>query len=258
MAEFLIQALNETAPMRYWRGDIINVYEDGGIGTPIAPQYVAIRVPGLELSTAIVQREEWWLRIAFNVISNNPVTDTFILRVEATQFNPISGLGKLTTGKVETFLSNWGATGISFTNSIVTFTIAILDAIKSLEFWRGLDLTGLVLTETDYVQSTGTHTCRVNYSNSTVIPNELKMRITMGGGVVIAENTGNKTITFTIDRQAVRSHFETEVKQRTEGMIVRRKFRISEVIMQYAEANNRDITVSVGDYNTYWRNKLTE
>ena len=258
MAEFLIQALNETAAMRYWRGDIINVYNDGGIGTPIALQYVAIRVPGLDFPTAVLQREEWYIRLGFSIVSSDLPADSWTLRVEATQFNPTSNLGRLVQGKAEPFLADWGATGIIFADHAVTFTIGILDAIKSQGFWRGLDLTGLTLVEVSYDQGTGVHRCRANYSGSSLTAEQLKQSIAQNAGTIVSENTANKTITFDISRVTVRQKFEEEVKQRTESMIVRRKYRVTEAVMQYAEANSRDVTVSVGDYNTYWRNKLTE
>lgn len=258
MAEFLIQALNETAAMRYWRGDPINCYPDGGIGTPIAPQYVAIRIPGLDVSELRTQCEEWWLRLAFTITASNLTTDSFTIKVEATEFNPTSGIGKLTAGKVETFLAGWGATGVTFSNAAVTFDVLILDAIKSPNFWRGHDLTGLILTETGYTQSTGIHTCRVNYKNSTLTAQQIKDAIAANGGTFISESTANKTVTFSVDRAAVREKLQNDVKMRAEKMIVRRKFHIAEATVAAIEAAGRDVTISVAEYNTYWRNKLAE
>lgn len=259
MAEFLIQALNETAPLRYWRGDVIGIYEDGVCIEPPSSGKVIVKVPGLAKADAESQGAEWWQRISFSILSSDLVTDSFRLTVSATEFNPTSGIGKLVAGKIEPFLENWGATGVTFASDSVTFDIKILDAIKSAGFWWGIDRTGLTFSELNYAQATGVHRCRVNYSGSGLTAEELKDFINQNGGTVTGENVGNKTITFDMVRTVVYEAFQNDVRQRVERMIVRRKFRLSEAAMQVIEADpQRWLTVGMGQYNTYWKNKLAE
>lgn len=258
MAEFLIKSDSETAAQRYWRGDIINVYEDGRITEPPASGMVVVKVPGLDVPTAELQNEEWWFRLGFTILTSDLPNDTFTIKAEATEYNPNSGVGKLTQGKIENFLQKWGATGISFASSAVTFSIKILDAIKSTGFWGGADVTGLTLNEISYTQATGTHRCRVNYTNSALTAQQLKDAIAQVGATFVSENIGNKTITFDVTRQNVQDQFYADVKRRTEGMIVRRKYHISEAAMTAIEAAGGYVTVSLAEYNTYWKNKLTE
>jgi hypothetical protein len=260
MAEFLIQTNNETAPLRYWRGDVIQDYDDGTFpdGTTFAPGRAAVRVPGLARDQFRTQMAEWWRRLSYAVVSSNLAADSFRLTVSATDFNPTSGIGKLGAGMVETYLGNWGATNIIVADNAVTFDITILAAIKAKDFWRGLDITGMTLAELAYTQATGVHRCRVNYSASSRTPEELTAAIVERGGTVTGANVGNHTITFEMDRQDVRDAFQNDVKQRVEAMVVRRKFHIGEAAVQAIEAAGGMLTISIAQYNTYWKNKLTE
>lgn len=258
MAEFLIQALNETAPQRYWRGDIIQVYPDGTVKEPPAAGKCLLLVPGLDLAAAQSQQVEWWRRIDYTVVSSNLPSDSHRLQISATEINANSGLGKISSGRIENYLDNWGATGITFAVNSVTFDLTILDAIKSQGFWRGYDLTGLTLVEVSYTQGSGNHRCRVNYSNSSLTADQLKSAIAENGGTVVSENAGNRTITFDITRQTVRNQFQQDVKHRTEEMIVRRKFRFTEAAVAAMEEAGGLLTVSEGQYNTYFRNKLND
>jgi len=260
MAEFLIQALNETAAMRYWRGDLIEDYDDGRCIEPPSPNSgkVIVKVPGLDRITSRSQIAEWWTRLLYSVVTSDPTTDNFRLRIQATEFNPNSGIGKLTREMVETYLSSWGATNITVADNAVEFDIRILDAIKSAGFWRGLDRTGIVFAETSYNQTSGKHRCRVNYSSTALSGDDVERFAVENGCTIISHNLETKVLIFDITRQIVRDQFEQDVRRRAEKMIVRRKFHLGEAAIQAAEAAGRMMTVSIAEYNTFWRNKLVE
>lgn len=258
MAEFLIQAKNETAEHRYWRGDVINVYPDGRCTGVPATGMVIVKVPGLSVETALARRDEWTFRLSFTVTASNLATDQFTIKAEATQYNPNSGVGRLTAGQIESYLTGWGAKSVSFANYAVTYDIAILDAIKSSSFWWGRSLTGLALTQVEYAQVGGVHRCLLNYSGSSASGEDLADLIESNGGTLVAEDPTAKTITFDISRATVRDKFERDVRRRVERMLVRRRYRVTEAALQWVEAQGRVVTVTVAAYNGYWSDRLAE
>lgn len=260
MAEFLIQALSETAPLRYWRGDIIQDYADGACKEPPSPASgkVILKVPGLTQDASRTQMQEWWRRLSYSIVSSDLPTDTHRVRVAGSGVNPNSGIGKITREMVENYLNGWSLTVVGLGDNWVEFDANILAAIRSRSFWRGLDIAGATLTETSYAQATGVHRCRVNYSATAITGDEAERAALENGAAIVSHNRNTKVLTFDISRATVRQRFQDDVKQRVEAMLVRRKYRFTEASVAAMEANGGWLTVSEAEYNSFFRNKLND
>lgn len=258
MAEFLFQGLNETASLRYWRGDCIQSYPDGSFKEPPSAGRLMLSVPGLDLELSNSWLAEWFLRFDVSVVSSDLPNDAFRMQVQATEYNPNSGIGKITRNRIESYLNRWNATVFSISDNTVVFDVTILDAIRSERFWRNIDITGATLTQQSYTQGNGNHRCRSNYSATELRSTDVEAAITSNGGSIVNHNVDTKIVTFDVTRADVNASFQADLKELAEQMVQRRKFRISEAACQAIEAAGGWLTITEAEWNTYWQNKLQE
>ena len=245
------------------RGDLVGKLPDGhewGSGEGL-PNFVILELPGVEDEVIDAHVRPWYCRISYSIVGSDPVIDGFRIRIEATEYNPNSGEGKITRDMVESFLNKWGASVVSIGDNQVTFDVRIYDAIKSQGLWGGVPVGLLGITEINYEQSTGVHTVRVDYRGLVANLNEEQWEqvtrfVIKRFSNIFTESDG--IFVGDIDRSVVREEFQEDVRQRLEKIIVYRKFQLPSAVMDVIEANGGVFTATREQYLTYVRNKMTE
>jgi hypothetical protein len=232
------------------------------------PEYVVIKVPGLPVGSVNIDHERTWrMAIDYAQVSADYVADSFVFTVSATRFNARTGEGKislpvLVANKAERLLENWGATGISFADNAVTFSIRIADAYRTRAFWEGRDLTGLVFTDLSYDQGTGIHRVRIDYSVRVWADTEERddfVEALAERAAVISHNTTTKRLTVDIARSRVRAEFQDEVRMRVESIVVRRRrYRAPESAVAVAEAAGGTLAVTQAEYQAAIIDQVSE
>ena len=257
MCELLIRAVDGTNPDPVGnplRGMPVVVQPDGHTwgNCEVPPEYVIIKLPGVSPDAVIEHTRPWTTRLSFDILDSVPATDTHTIKVSAVDFNPGSGVGKITRAKVESFLTGWGATDISASDNAVTFTVSILDAIRSPRFWAGLDRSGMTLTELDYSPASGTHRVSIDYSGRVFESSKERTAVIKKireNATIVSHDPDARVVVLDILRSTVRDEFMEEVRRKTERNILRRRrFRISEALVSAAESAGGTFTIDPAEY----------
>ena len=143
MAEILIKAVSavHADPVKdragcHKKGDPIIIRPDGWSwgSKETLPDFVIIKVPGLDPATIASYMDSWRMAVSFAIITQTLPTDAFRIEITATSFNSSSGEGKITRSQVETFINSWGGSVAVVGDNSVRFDIAILNSLKSASF----------------------------------------------------------------------------------------------------------------------------
>ena len=260
MAEILIKLADYTHPDPekdrrgvHKRGDIINIKPDGwsdgehwnqSAYHPSVGKFILVKCPEITVAEAIAYRDSWKDDFAYTIVSQNAAQGLYVVRVFE-QNAGAAGQNNLTQAKVESFLTKWGCTGLTFTTNSCEFTFSLWNAVRSDSFWEiNLVGTGISFTLVSYSSTIGVG--RVSANCNTLISDwvvardprttpevaELQMkgqiekRITSRGGTLIGTWV-DRTVTFEIERSDILTRFRDDVKQKAEQTYMRHRYQVS-------------------------------
>jgi len=253
MAEILFKAISVTHadPDKdrrgcYKKGYPVVVMPDGHTWgkEESLPKFIIVKCPEVTVEQCKQYIESWNDNFSYTVVSQNAAQGTYTVRVQNDTAN-VSGLNRITLAKVESFLTKWGCSAISFTSPYVQFDFKLWDIVRSDGFWGEEnidDFASFVLNSYNSTTGIGTITATVyNIPEAGVLS-----RITERGGTLIS-HTGSE-YKFSIERSAIFTLFKAEIKQKAEDIYCRRKFYISE--------SDVDTVINAGGVVTLTKNQL--
>lgn len=229
------------------RGDIVSICPDGWLwgNRECPPNFVVIKVPGYDPSLISAWVNSWALKTAQQLTGGSAVTDIWNFTVNATEYNPTSGEGKIAPEIINQFLIDWAATNIVSSDNTVSFTVNILSMIETQKYW-GVDITGLLWAQVSYTQATGTHRIKIDYTtNSWTDVNQALLQI-RAKGIFVSENVGQKTITMDVKRTDVQSAFNADRVSKIDRTIRRRRYALIEATIKLAVNAGGIFTVTSG------------
>ena len=244
MAEFLIKAQDAPVPDgagKWYAARIVYVGEDGHTwgGEEGPPKFYIIKVPGVSRDDALQYTQEWRHDTAMNIASSNLATDTHSIEITSSMVSA-TGQNAFTAAKVQTFFERWGATNIVVADALVTFDIAVFDAITSQGFWD-VDVSGVVFSETDYDQGTGEHTVQIvssPYSNAA-----MASKVREKGGAVVPPDS------FIMTRAVAREELTNDIRERIERALhARRRWYVKASGMAALQAAGGIMTVTPAQF----------
>jgi len=231
MAELLVKAVSFANPDPtkdtkgcYKKGDIVLIMPDGhtwGAAEGL-PMFVIVKCPGLSEQTIADRRDSWKQEFGYTTIATDPVLDGARYSLYQTVPGALNQYG-ITLAQVQTWITNWGGTVVSNTTNDVRFDITIAAAYQSQNFWGASPaLLGVAITETAYDQGTGIHTATIDVSAATITAQQAQEAITKNGGIIQSFAAGVFTVTF--DRATVRQAFFNDLREKTDDILVRRRY----------------------------------
>lgn len=248
------------------RGYIVVLKPDGhvwGRGEG-PPEYGVVVVPGIDPAGQVERERPWRMRVDLSVTTADYAADAFTLTIAAQGFNARTGEGKVTLAgltryKVEQFLANWGATGISAADNAVSFNVRIADAYQSNGFWKA-SLAGFTFNEVSYDQATGVHRVRITYpATLTAEERDAFRQLCTERVTFVSINTSTRRVTADISRSTVRDEFIEEVRTKVNGIILRRRrYRLSESMCRVIEAAGGYVELSAAQLSAAIVDHLTE
>jgi len=266
----------------YKKGYPVIMKDDGAVwgSKEWLPYFVHVNIPGTTVAeiNAMIQTDfganrldqSWDKKIDYEVVNQNLTIDGWRLRFYATNAGAAStnypgGKAGITRAQVESFITKWNGSVVTFGNNSVTFDVAIFKdgsnnpgALQSQGFW-GFATGQLVFNETSYTQAGGIHMVEVDYSAfANVEPKRAEDIVKGNRGTVTAHDTTNKIITMSITRQDVLQVFKREVARAVERPVFRRQFRISEAQIDTIVGQGGSITTDLATLKLWLLNRLDE
>jgi hypothetical protein len=257
MAEILIKLADYTHPDTdkdrrgvHKRGDIVAIRPDGWSAGPHWAQsqmcyaksgkFVLVKCPEITVAEVQAWTDSWKDDFAYTIISQNAAQGLYVVRVFE-QNAGAAGQNNLTLAKVETFLTKWGCTSITFATNSCQFTFSLWNAVRSESFWER-DVSSVVFTLISYSSATGigriSADCNaiieqfvITHANDPQaeekIKGEIGRRIPERGGTLVGW-TG-RSLTFEIERSDILTRFRADIKEAAEQGYMRHRYQVNSV-----------------------------
>jgi hypothetical protein len=257
MAEFLIKATATAWDI----GDFVVIMPDGwswGSGECL-PDFVIVKVPGLDPAASSSWIQQWTMSTNQKLTGGSASTDTWSFSVSSTSYSDESGEGKLTADDITSILNLWGCTNITSSDNLVSFTVAIKDALKTSSY-LGINVSGLTLTEVSYTQATGTHRTKIDYSASGWTSDQIttNLSVIQSKGTYVSQNTSAKTITIDIKRTDVQAAFHNYIQLNVVRLIRPRQYKLTAALVQAAINAGGIVTKILSDVQLAAVNKASQ
>ena len=230
------------------RGDIVARRPDGWSAGPHwaqsqmcyakAGKFVLVKCPEIAIAEVETWADSWKDDFAYTIVSQNAAQGLYVVRVFE-QNAGAAGQNNLTRAKVETCLTKWGCTGLTFTTNSCEFTFSLWNAVRSESFWER-DVSSVVFTLVSYSSTTGIGRISANcnaiieqfvitHANDPQaeekIKGEIGRKIPERGGTLIGW-TG-RILTFEIERSDILTRFRDDVKRKAEQTYMCRRYQVS-------------------------------
>ena len=238
----------------HYKGDIVEIR---ATGTPFGGKepdaFVLVEVDDAPISEFEGRSIAWECQIDFSVVSHDAANDKYRLKLYSTTAN--NGLGEIAKEDVEAFIQNWNGTVVDYATNEVTFDLSIFDALTSPAFWE-VDVSSLVFTETAYNQDTGLHTIELDYSAIDNNPTYVEMYVKRMGLAIT--NHSNKILTYEADTSTVNQAFQSDLKEKTNKRVARRRYHVSESVVDTIVDNGGTYTTDLSTLRNYIMDKASE
>lgn len=245
MAEFLIKASDSPVPDssgKWHLSRIVVIQEDGHEwgGKEAPPKFYIIKVPGVSKESATQYLEEWRHNVTLNIVSSNPSTDEYRIKVITDRVS-VSGKNSFKPETVEEFITRWNGAIVSIINHEVVFDISVYGAICSSQFWDTDAVSEVVFVETSYNQSTGDHVIQVQSSPFTNA--QMKHAVERRGGLVIPPDS------FSMNRSIARQLLENDIEEAINNVSYdRRRWYVTASGMSALQAAGGIVTVTPAQF----------
>jgi len=267
MAEFLFKRndYTHTDPEKDRRGvhkrtDFINWKPDGfsdfthgnGPGSYLA-DFVIVKVPGITLAEAEVSdhRKSWKDDFDYEITATRPAQGEYDIRIFEKNAGAIgqNSIAGVKATKIRDYLTAWGCSAFSMSETDASFTFSLWDAVRSANFWD-VPLFGtkvsFALNSYSGANGIGNITVAVNQAAwlplqkqdgeimrdmtqeeiETHIGDLITRKIVEKGGTVISQIYPN--FVFEIERSDILTRFRADVKRRMEQTYMRHQYGISQ------------------------------
>jgi len=239
----------------HFKGDIVEIRATGtGFGGSEPEAFVLAEVPELPMTDYEHYNGKWERIIDYEVVAQDKAQDGFRLRLFSTLVDShLQGI--VTKEAVEQYINSWGGSVHSFDTNEVVFDIRIVDAMQSPAFWE-IPADEIVFTEIAYDQETGVHRIEIDYSARENSPTYVE-RYVRGKGATILSHA-NRVLTVDIPRSAVRQEFERDIAEKARKLIARRRYHVSEAVVDYIVSQGGYIQTDEATMLTYIKDKVAE
>ncbi len=198
-----------------------------------------VRVSDANIAEIEGRNQPWKREIGYRVVNYNANIDTYRLAMFAK--NVRGNKGVITRQMVEAFLTRWNASIVSAAENNIVFDIGVYNASISQAF-HDRDVSQIVFTDLGYEQSTGVHSIRADYSAVQISATAIERHIIGKGGIINDHQSG--IITYDIDRDTVIASFQREIAEKSDGVVERRRYHLSEDDIFTLEIAERFLVVS--------------
>jgi hypothetical protein len=202
------------------------------------PRFVIFKVDLAEADLATYEgfRMPWRDNFDYTITATNPAQGRYSVKIfevndGASGGNAISG-AKAT--RIQGYLTRWGCASIVVGDNAIDFTVALWDAVRSVEFWdaSAAQLAQVSFTLNSYSSQTGLADITVAHSEAWQLVAARKI-VERRGTVV---SSGSTSTRFTIERANLLQAFRQDVKRKAEALYMYQRFRIGTTLMDAAEA----------------------
>lgn len=219
------------------------------------PRFVVVKIPGASVETLQAYLSNWRDDFSYSVQSTNASQGRYTVTVSNISVSA-TGKNKLTLAKVNVFLTRWGCENISAGDGSVQFDIRLWYAVRSDAFWSVDDVASKVgFTLVSYNSTTGIGRISAavpsGWSRGVVIEKILER-----SGSIVTEVHPNYT--FDINRADLFEMFKQSVKISAESIFCRRKFYITEAVVDNIIGQGGIIPVTWQQFLNYIKNKLDD
>jgi hypothetical protein len=264
MAEIIIKAVSATHSDQtidrsgcYKKGFPVVIMPDNHLwgSSEGLPKFVIVKISGTSVETLQAYLSDWRDNFSYTVQSTNPAQGRYTVTVSNSTVS-LSGQNKLTLAKVNVFLTRWACENISAGDGSVQFDIRLWYAVRSDAFWNVDDVASKVnFTLVSYNSTTGigriSATVPSGWSRDVVVA-----KIVERGGSIVLESHPNYT--FDINRADLFEKFKQSVKNATESIFCRRKFYVTEAVVDNIISQGGTISITWQQFLNYIKNKLDD
>lgn len=166
----------------------------------------------------------WKDDFSYEILSSNASTGQYTVRVYETNVSA-KGVNALTQEKVESFLTKWRCSNLSFATNSVQFDISLWDAVRSEGFW-GVNFVTFPITFTLISYSAVTGIGRIEATvPASADASLVSQKIQDRGGSIVSES--HPVWTFDIERSDLLTKFRADVKEKAQKTYRRRLFSLT-------------------------------
>lgn len=238
----------------HYKGDIVEIRAtDTPFGGKEPEAFVLVEVPDVPMTDFEDKHLAWRREIAYEIVGQDQAQDGYRLRLYAENAN--AGVGDITKDEVERFIQAWGGTVHSFGPNEVVFDIRIYDALVSRGFWE-IDVSNVVFNELGYDQNAGIHRIQADYSALGNNPTYVERYVRRMGLAIVSH--AERVLVYDADRSIVRRAFEKDIAQKARTTVRRRRYHVSDAVVDYIIANGGYIVTDRATVEQYIKDKMTE
>jgi hypothetical protein len=240
----------------HYKGDIVEIRASGTpFGGAEPDAFVMVEVPDIPMDDFEGYNLAWQREIEFGVVTSDPATDGFRLRLYSSTAN--NGLGSIAREDVESFITAWGGSVHSYADNEVVFDITIYDALTAPAFWEIPDIAAqVVFTELSYDQATGVHRIQADYSALGNNPTYVERYAKRMGLTIVSHSS--KVLTYDAERSTVNNAFQKDLKEKARKQVARRRYHIADSVVDTIISNGGTYTTDKATLLNYVKDKVTE
>ena len=240
----------------HYKGDVVEVRATGApFGGKEPEAFVLVEVPDVPMADFEGYNLAWQREIDFEVVASDPAQDGFRLRLFSSTEN--AGAGAITKEEVDSFITAWGGTIVSYGANEVVFDITIYSALTSPAFWELPNIAeNVVFSELSYDQATGVHRIQADYSALGNNPTYVERYVRRMGLTIVSHQ--DKILTYDADRATVREAFQEDLKEKGRKRVARRRYHIGTDVVDTIIGNGGTYTTDKATLLNYIRDKVTE
>jgi hypothetical protein len=236
------------------KGDVVEVRATGSdYGGRLPESFVVVEVPDLPMKDWHQYTVAWDRKVEFEVVSHDPVTDQYRIRLYSTTAN--AGYGEITKEGVEQYIQNWNGTVVSWGINEVVWDVQIFNALISHAFWE-TDISQIVFSEVSYDEATGLHRIAADYSATGKGPTAVE-RYVDGMGLTIVSHA-EKVLTYDADSGVCAQILKRQINKRIEQRVARRRFHIADSTVDWIIGQGGFVTTDRPTLEGYLKDKVTE
>jgi len=240
------------SPGKWRQGEIVGAFPDdhvfGGAEVPAAGNFYHVTVTDRTVEQVLSYLQEWWHEPTSNIDSNDG-NGNYVVTITSTMVST-SGANAITRAQMDGFVTKWGGTYQSHTNTSYTFGISSFDAATSEGFW-GIDPVGAGVVFVDEGFASGTQ--QVGITNAgTFTPAQIAAAVERNGGTIIDANS------FTIPAATVYTAFKDDIEESWRQISFRRRrWVINQAGLDYLAANGGTVSGTAAQISNYLTDQLT-
>jgi len=251
----------KTAPRK---GDVLFIQPDGHSDNPNwqlsqeanTDKLLMVKCPELSESAAEVYAALWKEDFGYTVLKDFPNQGRY--DVVAFEKTPgVAGENNLTQEKIESFLSLWNCSEISFDNNACYFSFLLWPASRSVGFWESV----IVVSSVDFVLESysgqtgwGEISAQV-LDNPQITPATITANVTIRGGEVLEAN--HPYYRYRLHRSSLFEWFKRDVKKKAENLYRRHRYYVSQGTLDWILAQGNGPTVTLEQLLTYLIDKAS-